>query len=126
MRMLIRQVGVALLLVALTNCTAWRSTQAPMTELVGKKIRLTTTDGDKTTGVLINADSVGFVVLRSPSYKSRALAIDTTTIVVTENRAISPVGTIAAVSVIVLLGVLCVAVIGLSEWDDESWGSLGY
>ena len=98
MRLLLARCAIVLLVICLANCSAWHATQAPLPELAGKKIRVTTRGGDKQEGKLVQADSLGFAVLQDGSLKSGASTIDTTTIVVVEKRGFSAGRTFALVA----------------------------
>ena len=110
MRLLLARSGVAFLTLSLVNCTAWRATQAPLSELKGKTVRITTSGGERKDGELVNADSLGLVVLHNGPPHPRDFTLDTTTIAIVEKRVSNPGGSVALViSAVLVIGLLVLA-----------------
>ena len=106
MRLLLARTGVVLLVLNLVGCSSWQATQVPLSELEGKKVRITTKAGERQEGELVNADSLGLAVLHYGFAKPSVLTFDSTSIALVENRAYSSSRTFAMVMlpVVVVLG----------------------
>ena len=85
-RPLIR-VGVIVMAFYFAGCSYWKATQTPLAELEGKQVRVTTKTGKRTSGLLIDADSLGRAHLKSGSWLFVSKhKIDTTEIASVETR----------------------------------------
>lgn len=109
MRLALVRCGIVLLSMSFVNCSTWRATQAPLLEMEGDNVRVTTSGGEEQEGRLLHADSLGFAVLRCSYCKPRVLAIDISTITGVEKRVLSPGRTAALVLIPPLLFVAIVA-----------------
>jgi hypothetical protein len=88
----------------IVGCTSWTATQAPLTSLDGRKVRVSTEDGERFEGLLMHPDTLGERVLICVSDNSRPLVIDTSTIKSAEVRKVNGERTAG----LVLLGVAAV------------------
>jgi hypothetical protein len=128
MRLLLARSGVALLVISLVNCSAWHATQEPLSELEGKRVRITTKSGERQEGRLADADSLGLAVLQLENeFKKRysvlpqpsVLAFDTTTITAVEKRAHSPSRTMALYLMIPVGLVLVLGLVAYATWPSD-------
>lgn len=103
MQLLLARCGIVLLAVCLVNCSAWKATQVPLSELEGKKIRITTREGEKQQGELVNADSLGFAVMQCSFARPSVLSFDSSSIALVEKRAYNSSRTFAMVMLPVAL-----------------------
>lgn len=115
MRSVLIRCGIALLVMSFVNCSSWRATQAPLREMEGDNVRVTTKEGGKQEGRLLHADSLGFAVLHCSYCEPRVVAIDTSKIAGVEKRVHSAGRTAALVLVPPLLFVAFIA-IGSIGW----------
>jgi hypothetical protein len=117
MRLLLARSGVALLVISLVNCSAWHATQAPLSELEGKHVRITTNEG-RQEGKLADADSLGFAVLHRAFSKPSVLTFDTTMITVVEKRVFSTSRTVGMAMIPVGL-VLVLGLVAYATWPSD-------
>ena len=72
MQLLLAGFGVVLLVLNLIGCSSWQARRVPLSELEGKRVRITSKAGEKIVGKLQDADSLGFAVLQlERSFKDR-------------------------------------------------------
>lgn len=104
------RITVTLTLINLSACTAWKATQAPLPDLVGEYVRVTTSDGQRLAGNLSDADSLGSAVLRRSSREKEGVMVDTTAISLVEKRAMHAGKTTGLV-------LLALSAVGLVLWQ---------
>lgn len=104
-----RRFITAILLVSFTGCTTWTATQAPLRELDGKKVRITTHDDGVHEGLLMHPDTMGSRMLIRGNDPSVLLVVDSSQVTKIETRKTHAGRTVGLVA----LGVGVVATIGL-------------
>jgi hypothetical protein len=117
MRCHMASIVVLSLVLNMTGCATWTTTQAPLKELEGKKVRLTTTEGTRVAGRLIAVDSLGFAVVRRKLWAPRA-SIDTTTIAKVERRKFSTSRTAVLIPIFAVAFAIEMAILTNAMWED--------
>ncbi len=104
-----RSITTVIVLVSFTGCTTWTATQAPLRDLDGKKVRVTTHDDAMHEGLLMHPDTLGSRILIRGSDPSILLIVDSSEVVKIETRKAQSGRTAG----LVLLGVGIAATIAL-------------
>jgi hypothetical protein len=105
----LRSITTVIVLVSFTGCTTWTATQAPLRDLDGKKVRVTTRNDDVHEGLLMHPDTLGSRILIRGDDPSVLLIVDSSEVMKIETRK-AHAGRTAG---LVLLGVGVAATVGL-------------
>lgn len=121
MKSAMRSITTVIVLTSFTGCTTWTATQAPLRDLDGKTVRITTHEDVTHEGLLMHPDTLGSKVLIRGDDPSVLLVVDSSDVARTETRQMHA-GRTAAV---VLLGVGVAAAIALiyiiSVFNDPNY-----
>lgn len=121
-----RHFMVVLLTLNMVGCSTWTTTRAPLGGMEGKRVRVTTHEGDRIIGRLVRADSSGCAVVQH-TYKTQNV-VDTSNIASVERRKFSTGRTVGLVLGVTAVTFVCVGIavastmsgmgnISISGWD---------
>ena len=83
-----RSITAAIVLVSFSGCTTWTATRAPLRELDGKTVRITTHNDRMHEGLLMHPDTLGSKALIRGHDPSVLLIVDSSDVAKTETRQI--------------------------------------
>lgn len=86
MNFVLRRVIAAMLLLSFTGCTTWTTTQAPLTALDGRTVRVTTHGDESHEGLLMHPDTLGSKVLIRGHDPAVLLVVDSAEVAKIETR----------------------------------------
>lgn len=114
-----RKFTVMLLIINMAGCTTWTATHAPLGDMMGRRVRVTTRDGERIAGRLVTTDSLGVAIVHCPYEKPRDFAIDTAAVVFVEQRQFSPERTLGLAAALTVVTIACISIYEYyTDWRD--------
>jgi hypothetical protein len=103
----------------LIGCTTWSASHAPLGSLDGKRVRLTTREGEQVEGLLMHPDTLSSKFLLHQHDTSWPLVVDTSSVASVDVRALHEGHTVGLVLLGAVAVVLTIIQIKLASLDPK-------